>query len=98
LPKVTDLPELLAPSQGVPRSPFFCEAALLLRCTDNVYASAVTGLKTMYIVVGDSKAARHSYVWRIWWQGTSFYIKARDAALAEFKVSLHGADAFSSRT
>jgi hypothetical protein len=36
----------------------------------------LTGLKTMYIVVGDSKARRYSYVWRIWWHGTSFYIKA----------------------
>jgi hypothetical protein len=30
----------------------------------------------MYIVVGDSKAQRYSYVWRVWWHGTSFYIKA----------------------
>ncbi|WP_394525594.1 hypothetical protein [Paenarthrobacter nicotinovorans] len=54
----------------------------------------MTGLKTMYIVVGDRVTSRYSYVWRIWWHGTSFYIKARDGAFAEFKVSLHGADAF----
>ncbi|WP_146072530.1 hypothetical protein [Arthrobacter sp. 4R501] len=54
----------------------------------------MTDLKTMYIVVGDNKNQRYSYVWRIWWHGSSFYIKARDEALAHFKVSFHGADAF----
>ncbi|MDJ0317394.1 hypothetical protein [Arthrobacter antibioticus] len=54
----------------------------------------MTALQAMYIVVGDKETHRYSYSWKIWWHGSSFYIKSRDKSFADFKVSLHGADAF----
>lgn len=54
----------------------------------------MTDLQAIYIVVGDRGTHQYSYTWKIWWHGSSFYIKARDEAFADFKVSLHGADAF----
>jgi hypothetical protein len=56
--------------------------------------SRVSGIKKIYILVGSRERAVYSYTWRIWWSGSSFYLKARDAAFADFKVSLHGPDAF----
>lgn len=57
-------------------------------------AASAGALETMYIVVIDEERGISSYTWRVWWHGTSFYIKARNAALADFKVSLHGPDSF----
>ncbi len=54
----------------------------------------MANLKSIYIVVGDRQTNQYSYVWRIWWHGTSFYIKCRNDAFPEFKVSLYGADSF----
>lgn len=48
-------------------------------------------VKTIYVVVGDKESHIYSYTWRIWWHGTSFYIKARHPSF-DFKVSLHGPD------
>jgi hypothetical protein len=52
------------------------------------------GIKKIYVLVGSRERAIYSYMWRIWWSGSSFYLKARDAAFTDFKVSLHGPDAF----
>lgn len=57
----------------------------------------MTSLKTLYFVVGDGKTGRFSYTWRLWWHGTSFYVKARNDSLGQFKVSMHGPDAFHPR-
>lgn len=46
----------------------------------------------MYFVVADSERKNRGYTWRIWWGGTSFYIKGRASSLAAFKISLHGVD------
>lgn len=54
----------------------------------------MSGIKKIYVLVGSRERAIYSYTWRIWWSGSSFYLKARDAAFADFKVSLHGPDAF----
>lgn len=54
-------------------------------------------LKTFYFVIGDGAKGVFSYTWRVWWHGTSFYVKARNAYFEEFKVSMHGPDAFHPR-
>ena len=47
---------------------------------------------TILFLVGDHEPLRYGLTWRIWSRGTSFYIKTREAGLAESKVSLHGPD------
>jgi hypothetical protein len=54
----------------------------------------MVNLKTLYFVIGDGAKGVFSYTWRVWWHGTSFYVKARNEYLGEFKVSMHGPDAF----
>lgn len=49
-------------------------------------------MSAMYFVVADSERKNRGYTWRIWWGGTSFYVKGRASSLAAFKVSLHGPD------
>ncbi len=51
----------------------------------------------MYFAIGDADRGIASIAWRIWWHGTSFYVKARTGALADFKVSMHGPDSFHAR-
>jgi hypothetical protein len=46
----------------------------------------------IYFAVSSKENMVHGYAWRIWWGGTSFYIKGRSSALAAFKISLHGPD------
>src|ERR1022692_3584669 len=46
----------------------------------------------MYFVVGNRERQIFGYAWRIGWSNTSFYLKARYAPLAAFKISLHGPD------
>lgn len=56
-------------------------------------ASSVSGAPdAVYFVVGDRFTGKYSYAWRLGRGGTSFYIKPIEAALAQFKVSLHGPD------
>ncbi len=49
-------------------------------------------LETMYFVVGNSARGIYSHTWRVWWHGTSFYVKARNKEMSPFKISLHGSD------
>jgi hypothetical protein len=46
--------------------------------------------EVIYFCVGDRETRICSYVWRLWWGRTSFYVKARYEPLAGLKVSLHG--------
>jgi hypothetical protein len=46
----------------------------------------------IYFVTADQERGIYGYTWRMWWSGTSFYIKGRASHLAAFKVSLHGPD------
>jgi hypothetical protein len=57
-----------------------------------VSADDETLASAMYFVVADSERKNRGYTWRIWWGGTSFYIKGRASSLAAFKISLHGPD------
>ncbi|MFC0503552.1 hypothetical protein [Micromonospora costi] len=50
------------------------------------------GKGAIYFCVGSRQTGICSYAWRLWWGQTSFYLKAREANLAELKVSLHGPD------
>jgi hypothetical protein len=43
-------------------------------------------------LVGDRDTGIFSYAWRLGTGGTSFYIKPVEAALSQFKISLHGVD------
>lgn len=57
-----------------------------------VSANDETLPSAMYFVVADSQRKNCGHTWRIWWGGTSFYIKGRASSLAAFKISLHGSD------
>ena len=46
----------------------------------------------LLLVVGDRETGPWSYTWRIWANGTSFYVKPRTSAFSAMKVSLHGPD------
>jgi hypothetical protein len=67
--------------------------------TDSV--TAVTGAPpggprsrgVIYFCVGDKATNMCSYVWRLWWGRTSFYLSTRDREkFANLKISLHGPD------
>lgn len=49
-------------------------------------------LEAIYFVVGNSSRGIYSHTWRVWWHGTSFYVKARNKAMSQFKISMHGPD------
>jgi hypothetical protein len=52
----------------------------------------MTDLNRIYFVVGDSARNIYSHTWRVWWHGSSFYIKSRNKTMGYFKVSMHGPD------
>lgn len=45
-----------------------------------------------YFLVGQRDPVQYGLTWRVWSAGTSFYIKTKEPALAEAKISLHGPD------
>jgi hypothetical protein len=53
----------------------------------------VNGTDAIKFCVGSREKGIFSYVWRLWWGGTSFYIKPTYSPIAQHKVSLHGPDA-----
>jgi hypothetical protein len=51
------------------------------------------GRGAIYFCVGNRSTNMCSYVWRLWWDRTSFYLTTRDQEMfANLKVSLHGPD------
>jgi hypothetical protein len=52
-----------------------------------------TGNGVLYFCVGSRSTNVCSYVWRLWWGRTSFYITTREnEVFPDLKVSLHGPD------
>jgi hypothetical protein len=56
----------------------------------SAFVSAVRG--PIYFCVADRQRNVYGYAWRLWWDRTSFYAKARSTPLAGIKLSMHGQD------